>query len=128
MDEIGVLIANSVYDQADRYELAGVWHQGIVLSRRNTDAAKLLATSARCIQLAISNSHGGGVVYNELLTQAFLAIEPALVEDLVLEYRCRDALGPNHNHQSERNERRRYAFTIAWRRGLYAAAYSIEPS
>lgn len=110
------------------YEKAGNLAHGFIASKVNTNTAKLLAAGLRCIQLKIANSHGGGAVYNEILIPAFLPIEPAKVEAFVLEWRCRDSIGTTHFLKGDHNDRQRQAFTIAWRRGLYLAAYSLPPT
>lgn len=90
--------------------------------------SKLLYASLRCIQVVISNSSGGGNVYNDILRRGFELLRPASwIEDLVLEYRCRDAIGVTSNMCGDVFDRQRRAFAIAWRRGLYHAAYSIPP-
>jgi hypothetical protein len=88
-----------------------------------------LLTALRCLQALLSNSHGGGHVYNTLLQLAFGKTEPDhLLEELVLEYRCRDAIGTTVVMQGNSLDRHRRAFTIAWKRGLYLAAYAIAPA
>jgi hypothetical protein len=109
------------------YEQAGRLYNGLIQPKINTDPIRFLATALRCFQLKIANSHGGGIAYNEILIAAFLPIEPALVERLVLEYRCRDAIGTTSHLQGDKHDRERSAFSIAWKRGLYFAAYSIRP-
>jgi len=109
------------------YERAGRLYNGLIQPKINTDPVRFLAAALRCFQLKIANSHGGGVTYNEILIAAFLPIEPALVERLVLEYRCRDAIGTTSHLQGDKYDRERSAFSIAWKRGLYFAAYSIRP-
>ena len=87
-----------------------------------------LYAALRCLQVTIANSSGGGVVYNDILKAAFDKTEPAhLLEEIVLEHRCRDAIGTTSVLQSDKHDRQRRAFAIAWRRGLYLAAYSIQP-
>lgn len=110
------------------YELAGSVYTALVQPKINTNTVKLLAVALRCLQLRIARSDGGGVVYNELLIPVFLPLEPKYIEHLVLEYRCRDAIGTTHHLRSDRNDRQREAFRIAWQRGLYLAAYSIPPA
>jgi hypothetical protein len=112
----------------EAYACLGDVYQTLIQSRVNIPAVRLLAASARCAMLHIANSHGGGIAYNELLIPLFLEIEPALVADLVLEHRCNDSIGTTHHLNRDRNDRQRAAFTIAWRRGLYLAAYSITPA
>jgi len=87
----------------------------------------------RCLQILNSNSDGGGAIYNTLLD---LALSRHDVEDtgldwdaiakLVMRHRCNDALGMSDRHQSLMS-REAGAFEIAWKRGLYHAAYSIRP-
>jgi hypothetical protein len=110
------------------YEEAGTIYRQMVQPKLNTPSAGLIAASMRCLQLFVSNSHGGGAVYNEVLIPAFLGIEPDLVENAVLEYRCLDSIGTTHILKGDRNDRQRAAFTTAWRRGLYLAAYALSPA
>lgn len=109
------------------YERADAFHRALIQPKVNTNTARLLAAALRCLQLKIANSHGGGAVYNEVLIPAFLPIRPPLVEDLVLDFRCNDAIGTSRQLRNDRNDRQRSAFTTAWKRGLYLAAYSIQP-
>lgn len=110
------------------YERAGQLYNELIQPKINTISAGLFAAALRCLQLKISSSHGGGNVYNELLIQAFLPLDPSPVFDYVLEARCKDAIGTTHHLQGDRNDRQRAAFTIAWKRGLYLAAYSLPPA
>lgn len=110
------------------YEQAGAIHKAIAALRENTPLARFLLACTRCIQLREANSHGGGEAYNDQLLSAFLGIEPHLVAEVVLENRCEDAIGTTHHLQGDSLDRLRSAFTIAWNRGLYLAAYSIKPS
>jgi len=79
----------------------------------------------RCMQVMLAHSDGGGHVYNIPLIGAFRTIEPVLVEQLVMECRCRDAIGVGLQLQHDSNDRLRRAFKIAWERGLYLVAYSL---
>ena len=110
------------------YERAGELYRDLVQPKINTDTARLFAAALRCLQLKIANSHGGGAVYNEVLIPAFLPIKASLVEGLVLDFRCNDAIGTSRQLRNDRNDRQRSAFTTAWKRGLYLAAYSIQPA
>jgi hypothetical protein len=124
---------DTILDAAPRwdatiYELAGRAHQRLVSGRVNTNATHLFAAALRCVQLKIANSHGGGSVYNEVLIPAFLRVEPAKIESVVLHWRCVDAIGTSPTLKGDRNDRQRAAFTTAWKRGLYLAAYAIPPA
>jgi hypothetical protein len=129
--ELGRLLDPAFYQAWSRlewYEHLGAFYSSTLRERMNTPASRLLAASARCLQLHLSNSHGGGEVYNEILIPMFLPIDEGIVQDLILEYRCIDAIGTSHHLKRDRNDRQRAAFTIAWKRGLYLAAYSIQPA
>ena len=128
LEQQAVALIDGAQRNAETYEIAGKLHNEIVQPKINTNTARLLAASLRCLQLKIANSHGGGLVYNEVLIPAFLPIEPSLVEHLVLEFRCNDAIGTTHQLRGDRNDRQRHAFTVAWKRGLYLAAYSLPPA
>lgn len=82
-----------------------------------------LRAALRCYQLMITRAHGEH--FNEILrahaTDDFTA-------DLVMLWRCRDAIGVFPQLQNDASDRRRRAFTIAWSRGLYHAAYAIGPA
>jgi hypothetical protein len=121
-------LINSGRRDGAAYETAGQLYNQIVQPRINTTSALLIAVALRCLQLKIANSHGNGTAYNELLLPVFLSIEPALVEQHVLEFRCNDAIGTTHHLRGDHNDRKRSAFAIAWKRGLYLAAYSISPA
>lgn len=105
------------------------WQAGEFLQRIDLEnVSQYLFAALRCFQVWVSNSDGGGEVYNYILKSAFDKTEPShLLEDVVLEWRCRDALGVSSVLQSDHNDRKRRAFVIAWRRGLFHAAYSIAP-
>ena len=136
----------AVDDRGDGYPSAtGNWLRGVcdkreMLPRYYEEASDLLITLSglgrgrilraglRCLQVLIANSHGGGGVYNSVLVGPFSELAPEDVEDLVLEYRCRDSIGTTAQLQSDSNDRARRAFSIAWKRGLFKAAYAIKPA
>ncbi len=122
-----VMLLDEAPRDAWTYEKAGELYREFVQPKINTNTARLFAAALRCLQLKIANSHGGGAVYNEILIPAFLPIKPNLVEGIVLDFRCLDALGVTRHLNNTGADRQRAAFTIAWRRGLYLAAYSIQP-
>lgn len=113
------------------------WLTGVFDARRNdmttyweaeermVGADPMLRAGLRCLQIKISNSHGGGHVYNAILVGPFNEPAPQEVSDTVLEHRCRDAIGTTAIMQNDVNDRLRRAFTTAWKRGLYLAAYSL---
>lgn len=82
----------------------------------------------RCLQALVAKSDGGGEVYNAILIGPFSTVLPEDVHNLVLEYRCRDSIGTTAELQNDANDRQRRAFSIAWKRGLYHAAYSLPPA
>ncbi len=107
------------------------WRINEFLQACTTDeklSSRHLYAALRCMQVLISNSSGGGEVYNMILKLAFEPIyESVEIADLVLEHRCMDAINSTAKLQNDRFDRQRRAFSIAWRRGLYLAAYSISP-
>jgi hypothetical protein len=72
------------------------------------------------LQVKLAKSDGGGDVYNSILANA---ISEVVVEDQVLYWRCRDAIG--HVGLPHEIEKARRLFAIAWRRGMVHAAYAI---
>jgi hypothetical protein len=106
------------------------WVAGEYLTRIDTDdISPFLVAAVRCLQVQISNSSGGGAVFNYILKHAFDKTEPSeLLAEVVLEYRCRDAIGTTAVMQSDSSNKRRRAFIIAWERGLFHAAYAIGRS
>lgn len=86
---------------------------------------RMMRAALRCLQILIANSDGGGEVYNAILLGPFSTILPERVNDLVMEYRCRDSIGVSAVLRGDGSDRLRRAFTIAWKRGLYHAAYSL---
>ncbi len=106
---------------------------GLIYER--AESMRLLAKNAslsmalRCLQLEIASSSGGGHVYNDLLKILFQDLEESQYhfEGLVLDARCRDAIGVAVQLQNDENDRFRRAFKIAWSGGLYHAAYAIGP-
>lgn len=93
-----------------------------------------LAAAARCLQLQVANSSGGGHVFNILLRRAFEGRDREgegqglsdvySLEARIMAHRRADAVGELKPDGS--NARQIGAFDIAWRRGLYHAAYSIK--
>lgn len=75
----------------------------------------------RCAQISIARSDGGGQVYNDLLKQ----LDETVLENEVIQHRCHDVTGVNPGLVGDANDRLRRAFVIAWRRGLYHAAYAL---
>lgn len=112
----------------EAYERAGQLHSALIQPKVNTNTARLLAAALRCLQALIANSHGGGTVYNEILIPAFLPLDVLAVADSVLYWRCCDAIGTPPTLHGDRNDSARGAFSTAWRRGLYLAAYAIRPA
>lgn len=98
------------------------------LSLHGGDGAQMLMAAIRCYQVFLANSSGGGEVYNEILKRAFDSLDPIGIEDLILDWRCLDAIGTTPSLRQDANDRLRRAFITAWRRGLYLAAYSLPPS
>ena len=118
-------LLGDAHRNAGTYEAAGRIHSALVQPKINTNTTRLLAAALRCLQLKIANSHGGGHTYNEVLIPAFLPLDTKLVADAVLDFRCNDAIGTSRQLRGDRNDRQRHAFTIAWRRGLFLAAYAL---
>ena len=82
----------------------------------------LLRAAGRCVQVIIARSDGGGHTFNEILRPKFEAlVEPERVAVHVQGARRADVLG----HISI--PRLAGAFDIAWSRGLYQAAYALQP-
>jgi len=98
-----------------------VYHE----AQERSFATKSLVIKAglRCMQLWISNSDGGGEIYNVVLRRALIGVDERRIAELVEGIRREDALGDEPI--GPRRERARAAFRIAWRRGLYAAAYAL---
>lgn len=120
-----------------RTRSAEAYHQAsddiTALSLRGRRETQLLIAAMRCYQVLVADSSGGGEVYNDVLKKAFEGLEdnPFPIESFVgviLEWRCRDAIGTTAQMQSDANDRLRRAFITAWQRGLYLAAYSLPPS
>lgn len=99
------------------------------LTGMSTDGSwRFLYAAYRCVQVLISNSSGGGEVYNDLLRRALRDMDDELTERFVLQHRMQDALGVSRTMDGGTMDRARRAFTIAWQRGLYHAAYAIQPA
>lgn len=82
----------------------------------------------RCVQLLISNSHGGGNVYNDVLSHAFGNVPnwwPNELRRQVRDARCEDAIGVPAGFDGTSDDKLREAFKIAWDRGLFQAAYAL---
>lgn len=93
------------------------------------EVSPLLYAALRCAQVYTSHSGGGGEVFNVILKMAFemFDVPDHLFEDVVLEARCLDAIGTTSKMCADTNDRWRRAFSIAWKRGLFQAAYALPP-
>ena len=85
----------------------------------------LTRAGLRCLQILIAKSSGGGEVYNSILVTPFAIPPSILVADFVMHHRCVDAIGTTPSLKGDGNDRLRRAFTTAWQRGLYQAAYAL---
>lgn len=83
---------------------------------------RLLVAILRCYQIFIAGSHGGGHVYNDILRPVLTG---GATRELIVRYRCWDAIGVGLSLENDINDRLRRAFKIAWERGLYHAAYAL---
>lgn len=112
-------ISPSIYEQAD-HDLAVT-----AAAFFNGDRRRYLSSALRCVQLVISNSHGGGATFNEVLRACFDGCRTDWISNIVLRARCRDAIGVDPFEANDEDDRLRRAFKIAWGRGLFHAAYSL---
>ena len=104
------------------------WEATEYLQQCTRFETKYLSAALRCLQVLLANSSGGGTVYNAILKAASDKLVPIqLHSDIILEYRCCDAIGTTSVMQNDQHDRLRRAFVIAWQRGLYQAAYSLRP-
>lgn len=98
--------------------------------------SRYMYAALRCLQVLCSNSSGGGEVYNIILRRAIdthdeheAGMTLDQVEAVVTKYRCFDALGLDDSSiKSSLFAKSIKAFEIAWKRGLYNAAYAIRPA
>jgi hypothetical protein len=87
-------------------------------------SAPAMRAVLRCTQLLLSNSHGGGAVYNDVLA----TISGSFSEAQMLVHRFNDVADLIGNEPiTHEIEKLRNVFNIAWRRGLYHAAYALKP-
>lgn len=121
-----------VFWYSDHAELSLIYQEAE--SYREPTSSKYTQRSAllvalRAIQLEIARSSGGGHVYNALLIQLLSDLNrpPHYFADLVMQARCKDALGTTIQLKNDADDRKRRAFKTAWERGLYHAAYAIGP-
>lgn len=97
---------------------------GILHTIRWSHATPALRVAARCMQIVIAKSDGGGQVENALLEQIVTDANELVVRIA----RMCDALGLRIDEPSNQEiERRKAAFKTAWSRGLYRVAYAIPP-
>lgn len=84
---------------------------------------QMLEAGLRCIELLVSNSHGNGSAYNNVLDVAMDRLYGAegppigVTTAVVSKWRIRDAIGLD--------ETRRRACEIAWKRGLFRLIYGF---
>jgi hypothetical protein len=91
-----------------------------------TQGRKMIAASLRCYQVLVSNSSGGGTVYNDILESALSTAHlNDAIANSVMQWRCLDAIGTTITMRQDANDRLRRAFKTAWSRGLYLAAYAL---
>lgn len=108
----------SMHTIGDRSPSAYAHLEELLREIRWSHATPAMRVAMRCMQVVIANSDGGGQVENALLE----SIVTGQHEGLMLEARRIDAVG---HDISPVGERRRQAFLIAWRKGLYRVAYAI---
>ncbi len=114
--EVQLLVDKRIRTNEAYHNIGEILVSGTLIKRRAFYAA------LRCYQVLIANSHGGGHVYNDVLRPIFNSIEiTERLASLVEQHRRNDAIGKNADEKYKR------AFQIAWRRGLYLAAYSLTP-
>lgn len=112
--------SNEAYWQCDEY-----------ISQLGTNIGvdpTFLYAAMRCLQVLSSNSSGGGEVYNTILRRAVdkSGLDAKDIEDEILMHRCLDAIGVGPLLMNDPFDRYRRAFSIAWKRGLFHAAYAIN--
>lgn len=96
--------------------------------RRGAPDARFLVAALRCVQLLIANSSGGGHGYNDVLRLAVERVPDSFISMIapqVKKARCFDAIGVELGLRNDKNDKLRRAFSIAWDRGLYQAAYAL---
>jgi hypothetical protein len=87
--------------------------------------SRYIRGAIRCRQLLLSKSDGGGYGYNDVLR---VAVGDHVGEEQMIEWRARDALNVLPADRSTQAwESARKTFELAWKRGLYHAAYAIKP-
>lgn len=95
----------------------------------STDPCPLQRAALRCFQVLVADSDGGGHVYNDILRQPIDRLcRDGITDDLInaiSKHRCKDAIGVGPKLTNDEDDRLRRAFTTAWSRGLYHAAYSL---
>lgn len=77
-----------------------------------------------CLQRWSSNSDAGGTAYNAWLRNG---LGSDVTELQVIEHRCHDALGVGPQLRGDAGDKQRRAFVLAWKRGLFHAAYALPP-
>ncbi len=87
------------------------------------ELSKYVRAAIRCRQLLIAQSSGGGHVYNDVLK---IALEGEVTEEQMIKRRALDALGLDHN-QNPAAWKNFKPFELAWKRGLFHAAYALKP-
>jgi len=90
----------------------------------NHPGVPALRAALRCLQLWLSSSDGGGHGYNIVLQDTLVDVS----EELVLEWRCHDAIGVGSQLDGSPADKQRRAFRLAWERGLFHAAYALPPA
>ena len=109
--------------------------QNLIESSRTIEEGPFARAAYRCAQVMLTESGSGdGSIFNAILERPLETLARS-AESLTValtsfmeQARCHDALGiPGPSLQNDRNDYLRRAFSIAWRRRLYAAAYSLPP-
>lgn len=102
--------------------------EDLIANLKDSECDRRLRACLRCIQITIANSSGGGNAYNDVLRPVVEGLSEEDVVDFITEWRCHDAIGTGPQLTGDANDRQRHAFVIAWRKGLYHAAYSLPPA
>lgn len=110
---IGEWITRTVIS-ADAYWIAGDALESKTLAR-------FTRAAMRAYQVLVAHSDAGGEAYNQILAPVFEIHPPERFVEMITHHRMHDALGDD----ARNNQRRASAFMIAWRRGLYKAAYAL---
>lgn len=119
--EVVLFLQNRENGRSSRYIAADDLRKALRLD--DSRLGKLARAALRCEQLRLTKADGD--LYNTVLTNGCGGIEEELIEPLIREARCRDAIGTTTTLRGDAADHLRQAFFYCWDRNLINTAYCL---